>query len=187
MNPMSRPVLPPIRPRAFPTLFAAPLMAGPADDVTFDRPSEAFDLNSVAVCEAFEAVSFAASVALAVVDSNRRDVRPVNREVCRSITRDADIDMIKLDIQETEVKWLLGCPTAVGQTIGCRIVLSTLLQVRKELEWLVSQQEFWLLHPRDSSSRATAEFAGKVTIVSRFILCELRVDLKSLHLSFIQT
>lgn len=166
MNPMRRPVLPPTRPRAFPTLFAAPLIAGPADDVTLDRPSEAFDLYSPAVCEvfeaasftapeAFEAVSFAASVALAVVDSNRRAVRPVNREDCRSMAREADIDMIKLDGQETEEEWLLGCPNVVGHAIGRRIVVPTLLQVREELEWLVSQQKFCLLHPRASFSQAT--------------------------------
>jgi len=47
-NAINLPVRPPMRPKAFPTLFAAPLMAGPADDVTLERPSEAFDLYSVA-------------------------------------------------------------------------------------------------------------------------------------------
>lgn len=93
-NAISLPVRPPIRPRALPTLFAAPLRAGPADDVTLERPSEAFDLYSVAVSEAFDAVSLAASVALAVVDSERRAVRPVILDVCRSTARLAENDIV---------------------------------------------------------------------------------------------
>lgn len=92
----NRPVRPPTRPRALPTLFAAPLIAGPAEEVTRERPSEAFDLYFAAVSDAFEAVSFAASVALAVVDSNRRDVRPVNLADCRSTARDPKNDMMNV-------------------------------------------------------------------------------------------
>lgn len=94
-KPISLPVRPPIRPSAVPTLFAAPVIAGPAEEVTLERPSEAFDLYSAAVCDTFDAVSFAASLALAVVDSNRRDVRPVNLADCRSTARDPKSDMMK--------------------------------------------------------------------------------------------
>lgn len=48
-NAINLPVRPPMRPRTVPTLFAAPLIAGPAEDVTLESPSEAFDLYSVAV------------------------------------------------------------------------------------------------------------------------------------------
>lgn len=115
---MNRPVRPPIRPRALPTLFAAPLRAGPAEEVTLERPSEAFDWNFEAVSEAFEAASFAASVALAVVDSNRRDVRPVNLADCRSTAREPRSDMVKPLEPSTDSKRFLNCPTVVGQAIG---------------------------------------------------------------------
>lgn len=49
MKAIKRPVRPPIFPKALPKPLAAPLIAGPAADVTLDRPSEAFDLYSVAV------------------------------------------------------------------------------------------------------------------------------------------
>lgn len=72
MKAIKRPVLPPILPNALPTRLAAPLIAGPAEEVTLDRPSDALLLYSEAVSEAFDAVSFAAPVALLAVDSNRR-------------------------------------------------------------------------------------------------------------------
>jgi len=78
-------------------------MAGPADDVTLERPSEAFDLYSVAAWEAFEA-----SVAFAVVDSNRRVVRPVNLDDCRSTARDTDNDMAENEPKRLTEK-ALGC------------------------------------------------------------------------------
>lgn len=95
------PVLPPTFPSALETPLAALLIAGPADEVTLERPSEAFDLYSEAVSDAFEAVSFAASVALVVVDSNRRTVRPVSFDDCRRTARDADIDIVKYYDNET--------------------------------------------------------------------------------------
>jgi hypothetical protein len=79
-----------------PRPFAAPLIAGPADDVTFDRPSEAFDWKLEAVCDAFEEVSFAASAALAVVDSNLRATRPGSFVDCRKAAREMANDMIIL-------------------------------------------------------------------------------------------
>jgi hypothetical protein len=96
MKAINLPVLPPIFPRVFPRLLAAPLIAGPADDVTFDRPSEAFDWNFEAVSDAFDAVSFAASVALPVVDdSNRRATLLGSLVDCRATARDKAIDMVR--------------------------------------------------------------------------------------------
>jgi len=65
MKAISLPVLPPIFPRAFPSPLAALPIAGPAEEVTLDKPSEAFDWKPDAVSDAFAAVFFAASVALA--------------------------------------------------------------------------------------------------------------------------
>ncbi len=62
MKPITRPVRPPTRPSALERPLAAPTMAGPAADVTRDRP-----------CAALDAVVLAVSAALAVdVDSQRR-------------------------------------------------------------------------------------------------------------------
>lgn len=103
MKAINRPVRPPIFPRALEALLAAPLIAGPAAEVTLDRPSEAFDRYSAAVSDAFDAVFFAASVALAVVDSQRLAVRAVNFvDVCRSIARDADNDMLLIEVRASE-------------------------------------------------------------------------------------
>lgn len=91
---MSLPVRPPIFPRVLPRPFTAPLIAGPAEAETLDKPSEAFDWKFCACSVALDAVSFAASVALAVVDSHRRPLRTVNLADCRSTARDADNDII---------------------------------------------------------------------------------------------
>ena len=56
MKAISLPVLPPTLLKAFPTPFAAPDIAGPAEDVTRDRPCEAFEVTE-------EVVSFALEVA----------------------------------------------------------------------------------------------------------------------------
>ena len=72
--------------------MAAPLIAGPAAEVTFERPSEAFDWKLEAFPAAFEAASFAASEAFAVVDSSLRAVRPGAFADCRRTARDIDID-----------------------------------------------------------------------------------------------
>lgn len=90
---MNLPVLPPIFPKAFPRFLAAPEIAGPADEVTRERPSLAFDWKSDAFSDAFAAVSLAASVALVEVDSNLRaalagafiDCRSTVREICNDI------------------------------------------------------------------------------------------------------
>jgi hypothetical protein len=56
---MSLPVLPPTLPRAFLALLAALEIAGPAELVTLDRPSEAFETEDEAVSFALAAVSAA--------------------------------------------------------------------------------------------------------------------------------
>lgn len=71
---MTLPVLPPTLPSALPTLFAAPLNAGPADDVTFESPSDAFDWNFEAVSLALELAFEAASLAFCVVDEYLTEV-----------------------------------------------------------------------------------------------------------------
>lgn len=57
---ITRPVLPPTFLRALPAPWRAPEIAGPADDVTFDRPSDAFD-----VADAAASFDFAAACAVA--------------------------------------------------------------------------------------------------------------------------
>ena len=85
------PVRPPMLPTALLTLCAAPLTAGPADEVTFERPSEVFEV-------AFEAVSLdfvAVSLATSAVEACRLVVWRAMKRVCRSIMRDSaavDID-----------------------------------------------------------------------------------------------
>jgi hypothetical protein len=96
MKAIKRPVLPPTLPSAFPSPLAAPLIAGPAEDDTLERPSEAFDLYSAAVCEALEAVSFAASAPFDVVDSNRRAVRPGSLVDCRNTARETFNDIVEM-------------------------------------------------------------------------------------------
>ena len=106
-----------------PTPFAAPLMAGPAAELTLDRPSEALLLYSVAACDAFEAVSFAASVAFEAVDSNLAGVRPKGSLAERRKTaREMAADMIRkiyapvglkeiiLEVRELVVgsQWVVG-------------------------------------------------------------------------------
>lgn len=72
-KPITFPVRPPTLPSDEARPFAAPEMAGPAADVTLDKPCWALDVYSAAVDEALEVASFAVSVALAVVlDSNLR-------------------------------------------------------------------------------------------------------------------
>jgi hypothetical protein len=73
-NAMSRPVRPPTRPKAPVMFLAAPATAGPAAEVTRERPFCAFVAYSDAVADAFDALCLAASAALpvVVVDSKRR-------------------------------------------------------------------------------------------------------------------
>ena len=79
-------------------LCVAPLTADPADEVTLERPCEAFEV-------AFEAVSFdfaAVSLAASVIEAYRRvDWRAMIR-ACRSIMRGGaafDIDERRPDIR----------------------------------------------------------------------------------------
>ena len=76
---------------AFVTRCAAPLTAGPADEVTLERPCEAFEVTFEAVSLDLTAVSFAASE----VEACRLVVRRAMNRVYRSIMRDGaavDID-----------------------------------------------------------------------------------------------
>lgn len=78
-------------PIALLTPCAAPLTAGPADEVTLERPCEAFEVAFEAVSLDFVAVSLAASV----VEACRLVVWRAIKRVCRSIMRDGaavDID-----------------------------------------------------------------------------------------------
>lgn len=58
---MIRPVLPPTFLSALPAPWRAPEIAGPADDVTFDRPSDAFDVADAATSFDFAVACAAAS------------------------------------------------------------------------------------------------------------------------------
>lgn len=83
---------PPILLIALLTPCAAPLKADPSDDVTLERPSEAFDCTLDAVSFDFAAASLAASV----VEACRLVVWRPTRRNCRSISRDgaaADIEI----------------------------------------------------------------------------------------------
>lgn len=64
---------PPILPKTLLTRLAAPLIAGPAEELTFDKPSEALDCMLATVSFAFDVVWEAASVAFSVVDAHLRD------------------------------------------------------------------------------------------------------------------
>lgn len=88
---MILPVRPPMLPIALLALCAAPLTAGPADEVTLERPCEAFEVAFEAVSLDFAAVSLAASV----VEACRLVVWRAMKRVCRNIMRDGaavDID-----------------------------------------------------------------------------------------------
>ena len=84
---------PPILSSALPTPCAAPLSAGPAEDVTLDRPVEAFDWTVEAVSFDFVAASLAASVVdaclLETCCAIDRDCRSNNR-----VGTAADMEMI---------------------------------------------------------------------------------------------
>lgn len=65
------------------TPCAAPLIADPPEELTLDRPCEAFEVTSEAVSFDFAAVSFAASV----VEAFRLVVWRAAKRECRSIKR----------------------------------------------------------------------------------------------------
>jgi len=80
-NEMSLPVLPPTLPRAFLALVAALEMAGPAELVTLERPSEAFETVEEAESFAFAAVSLAVEACLRNCPlATCRDVRRASRD-----------------------------------------------------------------------------------------------------------
>ncbi len=88
--------------------MAAPLIAGPAAELTLDRPSEALLLYSAAVFDAFAAVSFAASVAFEAVDSNLAVVRPRGSFAeRRNAARDTAKDMIREEYAPEILKEML--------------------------------------------------------------------------------
>lgn len=62
-------------------------MAGPADDVTFERPDDAFEVAFEATSLPLSAVFDAAWVASEVVEAWRRAVRRATTRFCRSISR----------------------------------------------------------------------------------------------------
>ena len=94
-NDISLPARPVTFPAALLTPCAAPLSAGPADDVTLDKPSEAFEVTFDATSFDFVAVFEAACVASEVVEACRRAVRRMINRVCRSINPDVAADMKK--------------------------------------------------------------------------------------------
>lgn len=83
---ISLPVLPPTLPNAFRAPDNAPLIAGPADEVTLDNPCEALEVADEAVSFAFEAVSDAVEACLRFV------LRPKNRD-CRKTAREEAIEV----------------------------------------------------------------------------------------------
>lgn len=118
MNEMTLPVRPPIRPNALPTLFAAPLSAGPADEVTLERPSDAFDVVAEAALLTFEAPADAASVTWEVVELGRAGARRANRCDCRIRIRGAEENIgsdrcVARGLREKEMKLVgkvkVGC------------------------------------------------------------------------------
>ncbi len=84
MKDINLPVRPPILPSVLLIRCAAPLKAGPPEEVTLERPSEAFEVTSEAFSFDFAAVFFAASV----VEACRLMVWRVTKRECRSIRRD---------------------------------------------------------------------------------------------------
>ena len=84
------------------TPCAAPLRAGPAEEVTLDKPSEAFDEAADAVSFPFAAVFEAACVASEVVEAWRRAERRATTRLCRSINREGADDMTPPDVQRVE-------------------------------------------------------------------------------------
>jgi hypothetical protein len=100
-NPMILPVLPPILFNAFPARLAAPLMAGPAELVTRERPSDAWLTALEPVCCAFEAALDAASV---VEEAFRRLARRRRNCDCRRVARERARGMVGGREEDTEVE-----------------------------------------------------------------------------------
>lgn len=81
---MSLPVLPPTLPRAVRALVAALAIAGPAELVTLERPSEAFEIEEEAVSFAFAAVSLAVEACLSCPLNSCRLPRRATREAAEA-------------------------------------------------------------------------------------------------------
>ena len=90
---MSLPVRPPTLLRTSFTLCAAPLKAGPAEEVTLERPSEALEVIFEAASFDLAVVFEAACAASEVVEACRKVFDRVTKRVCRSIKRNAGVDM----------------------------------------------------------------------------------------------
>lgn len=90
---MSLPVRPPTLFRARFTRCAAPLKAGPAEEVTLERPSEAFEVIFEAASFDLAAVFEAASTVSEVVEAYRHVFDRATKRVCRSIRRNVGADM----------------------------------------------------------------------------------------------
>ena len=98
---MSLPTGPPIPRTALLILWVAPVIAGPADNLTLDKPSVAFDCMLVAVSFVFEVACEAASLAFSVVEAHRRgDLRVRN---WRLLWRISVLDVIDTDIASLEL------------------------------------------------------------------------------------
>lgn len=99
---MSLPVRPPIRPKALLTPCAAPLRAGPAEDVTRESPCEAFDVASDAFSFVLLAVLEAASAAWEVVEAWRCPLLRPRILACRSSNRfeGADIGVVRFSFEQ---------------------------------------------------------------------------------------
>ena len=100
---MSLPTGPPIPRTALLILVIVPVTAGPADDLTLDKPSAALDCILLAVSFVLEVACDAASLAFSVVEAHRRgDFRVMNwRLLCRISVRDAidtDIAILELSV-----------------------------------------------------------------------------------------
>lgn len=90
---MSLPVRPPILFRTPFTRCAAPLKAGPAEEVTLERPSEAFEVIFETASFDLAAVFEAACTVSEVFEAYRDVFDRATKRVCRSIRRNAGVDM----------------------------------------------------------------------------------------------
>lgn len=90
---MSLPVRPPTLLRIPFTLCAAPFKAGPAEEVTLERPSEAFEVTFEAASFDLVAVFEAACAASEVVEACRKGFDRATKRECRSIRRNVGVDM----------------------------------------------------------------------------------------------
>lgn len=96
---MSLPARPVTPSAALLTPSAAPLRAAPPDDVTLDRPCEAFEVVLDTTSFDFAAVLEAACEASAAVEACRRAVRRAMNLVCRSMSRTPIVDMKKRTVE----------------------------------------------------------------------------------------